>query len=114
VSTEPPTNATPDPEKSVLAKASNMVFGPRQEAYGPPHENHGRTAAFWSAYLGIPITRRQVCILNMLQKIARDMHAPKFDNLVDIAGYAENAELAGPEPAPEEPYVFREFSGERI
>lgn len=32
-------------------------------------------------------------MLNILQKISRDQHAPKLDNLVDIAGYAENAFL---------------------
>lgn len=30
-------------------------------------------------------------MLNILQKISRDANAPHGDNLVDIAGFAENA-----------------------
>lgn len=47
----------------------------------------------WSAYLGKKISARDVCMLNILQKVSRDLHGQKFDNLVDIAGYAENAYL---------------------
>lgn len=79
--------------ETVLAEAARVVDGPRRDDYGTPSENHGRTAAMWSAYLGVPITARQVCMLNILQKISRDAHAAKRDNLVDIAGYVRNAEL---------------------
>lgn len=88
---------------SILAEAARIVDGPRREDYGLPHENHGRTAALWNAYLdtgyrdsGVhskPLTARDICMLNILQKISRDRHCPKRDNLVDIAGYARNAEL---------------------
>lgn len=63
----------------------------RGPVYGRPRDNHGRTAALWSAYLGIEISARQVCFLNILQKISRDAHRRHFDNIVDIAGYAANA-----------------------
>ena len=79
--------------ETVLAEAARVVDGPRRDDYGTPSENHGRTAAMWSDYLGVPITARQVCMLNILQKISRDAHAAKRDNLVDIAGYVRNAEL---------------------
>lgn len=82
-----------DVNTSILEEAARIVDGPRRADYGTPLENHGRTAALWSAYLGVPITPRQVCMLNVLQKVSRDAHAPKRDNLVDIAGYARNAEL---------------------
>ena len=78
---------------SILAEAEAIVHGDRQADYGTPLENHSRTAALWSAYLGHPVTARQVCMLNILQKISRDVHHSKRDNLVDIAGYAENANL---------------------
>lgn len=89
------TFAHPEPTPSILTEAYDVVHGPRRESYGTPAENHGRTAALWSAYLGVPITARQVCMLNMLQKVSRDAHRPGHDNLVDIAGYAENAFLVG-------------------
>ena len=87
------TEVNPQNRKTVALEAYDLVHGARQDAYGTPQDNHGRTAALWGAYLGHPITARQVCMLNILQKISRDTHAPKRDNLVDIAGYAECVEL---------------------
>jgi hypothetical protein len=78
---------------SILAEAAKVVNGPRRSYYGTPLVNHSRTAAFWTAYLGIPITAEQVCILNILQKCARSMNTMTRDTLVDIAGYAENIHL---------------------
>jgi len=76
---------------SILTEAAEAIDS--HADYGAPLENHTRTAALWSAYLGITITARQVCMLNVLQKVSRDAHSAKRDNLVDIAGYARNAEL---------------------
>lgn len=87
------TSPSPDRPPTVLDEAAAVVDGPRRADYGTPSENHGRTAALWSAYLGIPITARQVCMLNVLQKISRDARAAKRDNLVDIAGYVRNVEM---------------------
>lgn len=84
--------------ETILAEAERIVAGPRRDTYGSPLENHTRTAAMWSAYLGVTITPRQVCELNILQKVSRDAHSPKRDNLVDIAGWARNAELCEPKP----------------
>lgn len=79
--------------RSVLDEAAAIVDGARQEAYGKPSDNHGRTAAMWSAYLGIELDAEDVCMLNVLQKVSRQTHARRRDNLVDIAGYVRNAEL---------------------
>lgn len=76
---------------SILFDAEMAVNGSRQADYGTPAENHGRTAALWSAYLGVKVTARDVCMLNILQKVSRERHCAKRDNLVDIAGYSENA-----------------------
>lgn len=84
--------------RSVLDEAAAIVEGARRDSYGTPAENHGRTAALWSAYLGVEITARQVCLMNILQKISRDAHRPHRDGLVDIAGYALNAELVEERP----------------
>ena len=92
---EPQPKATVNPDRSILKEAAEIVYGPRREDYGTPSANHGRTAALWAAYLGVPITARQVCAVNILQKLSRDAHAPKRDNLVDVAGYAENADIVG-------------------
>lgn len=79
--------------QTVLEEASAVVDGPRRADYGHPYDNHGRTAAMWSAFLGVTITRRQVCMMNVLQKCARDASRPIRDTLVDIAGWSRNAEL---------------------
>ena len=90
---------------SILDKAKELVMGSRQSDYGRPADNHTRTAILWNAYLDakrvgsgtiVGIDRlgpEDVCFLIMLQKISREMNAPKEDNLVDIAGYALNIDL---------------------
>ena len=71
----------------------------RGAEYGPPHENHARTARLWNAYLAsrpnVPLNTTDVCFLNILQKIARCLSnaGPSADSLLDIAGYARNIEL---------------------
>ncbi len=82
-----------DAKESILEEARRVVDGPRQQDYGTPGANHARTAAFWSTYLDTPITAKQVCMMNILQKVARSMQRTTRDTLVDIAGYARNVEL---------------------
>lgn len=88
---------------TILDDASKAVVA-RGESYGTPAETHGRTAAMWSAYLGVKVTAFDVCMLNIMQKVSRAKCDPIHrDNLVDVAGYAENAERCGPMlcPVPE-------------
>lgn len=100
------TSIYPPPQTgSILEEAAAIVSGPRRADYGTPLDNHSRTAALWNAYLAtapgeVPraLDARDVCMLNILQKISRDRFYPKRDNLVDIAGYAENANLCEPQP----------------
>lgn len=95
---QPFSNMTNTSTESILAEAAHITSNSRRDAYGPPSLNHSRTATLWSAYLSlkldapVEVSARDVCFLNMLQKMSRDIHAPKRDNLVDIAGYAENAD----------------------
>jgi hypothetical protein len=79
----------------VLDEARAAVYGARRESYGTPYTNHSRTAVMWSAYLDGKkvLTPRDVCMLNILQKVSRDRYRETHDNVVDIAGYAENAAL---------------------
>lgn len=86
----------PNQGSVVLDEAKRLVYADRRESYGTPFENHSRTAALWSAYLGTEVSARDVCMMNILQKVGRDRHAAKLDNSIDIAGYAENAELCAP------------------
>jgi hypothetical protein len=75
-----------------------QLVAERGAAYGPPAENHTRTAYLWSAYLRSrysetrPVTPDDVCFMNILQKVARCMSqaGPGQDSLEDIKGFAEN------------------------
>lgn len=80
-----------------LARAAAAVYGARRVSYGTPSANHARTAALWSAYLGVKVWATDVCMLNILQKVSRGRHRIELDTLTDIAGYAENAALILPE-----------------
>jgi hypothetical protein len=75
----------------LLDEARSIVGGSRHVAYGNPKDNHTRTAAMWSAFLGVPVSPRQVCYMNILQKCSREAHWSQRDNDLDCAGYAANA-----------------------
>lgn len=76
--------------ESLAQEAERIVYGPRRRDYGHPQENHQRTAALWSAYLGTPVSPVQVCVCNILQKISRMHTRLTRDSLVDVIGYALN------------------------
>ena len=81
-----------------VAQVVGQTGDGRGRFYGHPNENHGATADMWSTYLNrkfgtkIQLDARDVCMMNVTQKVSRDANRPKRDNLLDIAGYAENAE----------------------
>ena len=84
----------------MIEEATDIIETARQEAYGHPRDNHGCTAAMWSAYLSrrlrvpVTLTPRDVCHCMSLMKISRDAHLPQRDNLVDVIGWAANVEMA--------------------
>lgn len=86
---------------NVLDEANELVNGVRQEKYGHPSDNHGATAEMWTTYLkrrgllaeGAVLDGHDVCVINILQKTTRDANVRQRDNLVDIAGFALNAEM---------------------
>jgi hypothetical protein len=82
---------------SILTEADSIANEERSRDYGHPLINHQRIAAFWNVQLaGIltaPITPRQVCLMMIGVKLAREINAPKRDNLLDIAGYVKCIEM---------------------
>lgn len=95
---------------NVGTKAVDAVHGERNTHYGHPKDNHGCTAMLFTGFLkktlgtkadengmihidDIEITMRHVCHLNTLQKISRDAHSEKEDNLIDICGWTLCAEI---------------------
>lgn len=77
---------------TILEEAQKTVVE-RASSYDHPRENFKRIASLWNIYLkarGIDatLTEKDVGMFMILTKIAREVHAHKRDNLVDIAGYA--------------------------
>lgn len=79
--------------KSILAEADNIAGEDRSLDYGHPLINHQRIAGIWNIQLaGIltePITPRQVALMMIGVKLAREIHRAKRDNILDIAGYVK-------------------------
>lgn len=73
----------------ILAEASAIVHGPRQEQYGEPLENWAITAEIMSALTGRTIKPEEAVLFAISLKLARLRHDPSHrDSQVDLAGYA--------------------------
>lgn len=78
---------------NILEEANSLVHGDRAVDYDHPLDDFSRTAAMWSAILGVPVTAEQVGLCMIAVKLSRQVNRPKRDNLVDIAGYAETVQM---------------------
>lgn len=67
------------------AAAAVADRGPK---YGTPEAHFSHVARLWIAAFGWPVQAHEVPAAMMLLKLARELHAPQLDNLVDAAGYA--------------------------
>lgn len=73
---------------SILHEAIELTGVDRQQDYGDPRENMLRWRDMVRAMLGTQITAEDLVRIMLCLKLSRDMHRPKRDNPVDIAGYA--------------------------
>jgi hypothetical protein len=90
------------PKESALQEAQRLVHGDRGKAYGHPIDDYTRTGRMWGAILGIDDIDPRICCLMMAAvKISRETNAPKRDNRVDLAGYAECAQMVAERQAEE-------------
>ena len=88
--------------ETVLDEAARITSGDRNASYGHPLDNHSLTAEFWTGFLrrrgllkeGVSLGYRDVCMLNIMQKVSRYTNGPTRDGLVDIAGFSRNIEMA--------------------
>jgi hypothetical protein len=77
------------PRADLLREAEGLIAGDRNQAYGEPFDDFSRTAAMWSAYLGIPVDAHDVAALLIMVTLSRLTESPtKRDHWADIAGYA--------------------------
>ena len=92
-----------NPLGSLLDEAKATICGARQDQYGAPEDSFPRIAAYWTTYLGRPVSALDVAHLMALMKLARAQgQGFKRDNYVDLAGYAAiAADRLAPKAAPE-------------
>lgn len=87
--------------ETILETAQRIVDGDRGRDYGHPMDNHSCTGDLFHAFLErkygkkcLALLPEDVCIFNILQKIARLANTPDhLDSLVDICGYARNYQM---------------------
>lgn len=80
--------AIAEPE-SVLQEADRLVDGARQADYGHPFDNYSLLARLLAPVFGVEVTPEQAALAMVQVKVARELHRPKRDNRVDLAGYAK-------------------------
>ena len=74
---------------SLLDEAKRTITGERQDQYGAPEDSFSSIAAYWTTYLGRPVSALDVAHLMALMKLARAQgQGFKRDTYVDLAGYA--------------------------
>jgi hypothetical protein len=82
-------------KSTVLDDAAKIVFGDREKAYDHPSRNFEATAKIWNGILQAkltgPISAKEVALMMVGLKLARESHRHSRDNLVDAAGYVECA-----------------------
>ena len=71
-----------------LNKIKNILLNDRVQDYGNPKESFERIANYWSVFLNKKLTSKDVAIMMILFKVAREQHRHKEDNILDICGYA--------------------------
>jgi len=79
---------------SLAEEACALVTGARQRTYDHPAHNFARIAALWEVVLGQPVTPKQVGLCMVMVKLAREVHAPQRDNIVDAIGYLLTTEAS--------------------
>lgn len=74
-----------------ILEAANNIANKRGEEkerqYGPMEETHKRTAEIASLLSGKEITVKDIYWMKIAMKLAREAHAHKEDNLIDVCAY---------------------------
>ena len=73
--------------QAALDQASSLINGPRQEAYGSPHENFERLAVRISQIIKAPVTKRQAAQILVELKLARLANGYQEDSVIDAIAY---------------------------
>ena len=75
--------------KSILEEAQELVYGDRAAQYGPWSKNANLAAEIAEKLVGRGLDARDITMVLISLKFAREFTNHKRDNLVDICGYLE-------------------------
>jgi hypothetical protein len=84
---------------NILEEANRLVHGDRGADYGHPYVDYECTAELWRSLIkrrygvDLQLTPDFACLLMSMVKASREAGKHKTDNLVDMAGYAECAQM---------------------
>lgn len=82
---------------TLLSEADQIAGQDRSRDYGHPFDNHARIAGIWSVQLEQilkrPILPREVALMMIGLKLAREINSSKRDNLLDVCGYAKCVDM---------------------
>lgn len=78
-------------KRSVLVAAHGLRHGPRQDSYGDPTDTWAEVAQVWSVLTGVEITPERAVLLMAALKLVRANRRHDFDDLADLAAYADIA-----------------------
>lgn len=77
---------------ALLRLAEELITGDRNKTYGSPTENFKNIAALLNVQFAHKLkqdfTAADVAVIMMHVKLARMIAEPKYDNWLDVAGYA--------------------------
>ena len=76
-----------------LFEECKSIIVDRGADYGEAKESFERVASYWSVYLGREIAGKDVVMLMVLFKIAREQGKHKHDNIVDAINYLALTEV---------------------
>ena len=72
-----------------MKEAIELLGGDRMDSYGDPKKLCEHAARIATAVTGIQLSAVDVVDVMIAVKFAREKNAHKFDNCVDLCGYAE-------------------------
>lgn len=83
--------------KNVLSEAEELIHGEREEEYGDAGELFADWARMFSAYVGVEVNGRDMCVAMVMLKMLRYRNSgyKHWDSLVDMAGYVGLFERIG-------------------
>ena len=80
-------------EDLAILEALRVVSSERRRDYDDPLPNHERIAQIWNVQIEPKLSRdlsaRDVALMMIGLKLAREAFTPKEDNIIDVIGYAQ-------------------------